>query len=127
MSTEPQKTVRVDRYLNAIRIFKTRTSAQDACSASHVSVNGKNARPSTAVKVGDRIEARAPRGQVVLVVKGLAEKRLGSAPARELYEDLSPPPEEKEKDERFAIRQRGQGRPTKADRRKIQRFRGGFD
>ncbi len=127
MSSDSLQSVRVDRYLTAIRIYKTRTSAQDACSASHVSVNGKNARPSTSIKVGDRIEARAPRGQVVLVVKGLAEKRLGAAPARELYEDLSPPPDEKDKDERFAIRQRGQGRPTKADRRKIQRFRGGFD
>lgn len=116
--------VRVDRYLCAARIFKSRTGAQEACAASHVKVNGKNARSSHPVKVGDKIEARAPRGQVVLIVLELAEKRQAPPRARELYEDHSPPPEAKEP--RVAERERGMGRPTKVDRRRMERFRGGF-
>lgn len=119
-----QGSVRVDRWLCAARIYKSRTSAQEACAASHVKVNDKNVRASQGVKVGDRIVARAPRGQVVLVVAALADKRLSPPKARELYEDHSPPPEAKP--EGFALRERGMGRPTKADRRKLERFRGGF-
>ncbi|MCH2110600.1 MAG: RNA-binding S4 domain-containing protein [Polyangiaceae bacterium] len=116
--------VRVDKYLTATRIFKSRTQAQDACEASHVKVNGKNVRSSQSVKVGDRIETRAPRGDVVMIILELAEKRQSAPRARELYEDHSPPPEEKTR--AIGQRDRGMGRPTKADRRKLQRFRGGF-
>ncbi len=73
------------------------------------------------MRVGDRIEADAPRGKVVLVVLGLSEKRLAPPAARELYEDHSPPPEPREP--ALAVRERGAGRPTKADRRKIDRLR----
>lgn len=116
--------VRIDRYLCAARIYKSRTLAQEACAASHVKLNGKNARSSAQVKVGDRIEARAPRGNVVMVVTLLADKRLSPQLARELYEDHSPPPEEKS--DHFAERERGMGRPTKSDRRRMERFRGGW-
>lgn len=116
--------VRVDRWLCAARIYKSRTGAQDACAASHVKVNGKNARSSHLVKVGDKIEARAPRGDSILVVVALAEKRLAPPQARELYEDHSPPPPEREA--RVGERERGLGRPTKVDRRRMERFRGGF-
>lgn len=121
---EAPSAVRVDRWLSAARIFKSRTGAQEACLASHVKVNGKNARSSQLVKIGDRIEARAPRGDTILVVTALAEKRLSAPQARELYEDHSPLPEEREP--RVAERERGMGRPTKADRRRMERFRGGF-
>jgi ribosome-associated heat shock protein Hsp15 len=116
--------VRIDRYLVAARMFKSRTTATEACVASHVKVDGKNVRPSHPVKVGDRIEARCPRGDVVLVVLKLADKRLSPALARELYEDHSPPPPEKQP--QLGVRPRGLGRPTKADRRRMERFRGGF-
>lgn len=116
--------VRVDRWLAAARMYKSRTLAQDACAASHVKVNGKNVRSSHAVKVGDKIEARAPRGEVVVIVLLLAEKRLSPIKSRELYEDRSPPPPERE--EQLAVRERGLGRPTKIDRRRMERFRGGF-
>ena len=119
-----ETSVRIDRFLCAARIFKSRTLAQEACAASHVKLNGKNARSGAKVKVGDQIEARAPRGDVVLVVTMLADKRLSPPRARELYEDHSPPPEEKP--ERFAERERGMGRPTKTDRRRMERFRGGW-
>lgn len=74
------------------------------------------------VKIGDEVRAFAPRGIVVLVVKGLAEKRLSAALAQLLYDDNSPPPPPKE--ERLAVRERGAGRPTKADRRALSRLRG---
>jgi ribosome-associated heat shock protein Hsp15 len=116
--------VRIDRWLVAARIFKTRTTSQEACTGGHVEVNGKSVKPSSTVRLGDRITALAPRGRVVLVVAKLEEKRLGPALARELYIDESPPPPPKE--ERVAVRSAGTGRPTKLDRRRMDRFRGGF-
>ena len=114
--------IRIDRWLTAVRVFKSRTLAQAACEAGHVRINDLQVRPSQAVRIGDEVRALAPRGQVVFVVKGLADKRLSAALAQLLYEDHSPPPPPKE--ERVAIRERGAGRPTKADRRAITRLRG---
>jgi ribosome-associated heat shock protein Hsp15 len=118
-------TVRVDRWLSAARIYKSRTQAGDACTAGHVKVNALSVKPSYALKVGDEVVAHAPRGLVVLEVKKLGEKRVSAALARELYEDHSPPPPPRE--ERVAPRLRGAGRPTKADRRAMDRFRGDDD
>jgi ribosome-associated heat shock protein Hsp15 len=115
--------VRLDRWLSAARIYKSRTAAQDACTAGHVSVNGLAARSSHALVVGDEISARAPRGDMVLEVLVLADRRLSPPKARELYADHSPPPPPKE--ERVAPRERGSGRPTKAERRALDRLRGG--
>ena len=115
------ETVRIDRWLSAARIYKSRTLATDACVGGHVRVNGNPVRASHAVKVGDRVEALAPRGPVVLDIAGLAEKRLSPPAARELYEDHSPPPPPRE--ERIAVRLRWSGRPTKAERRALERAR----
>jgi ribosome-associated heat shock protein Hsp15 len=114
--------IRIDRWLCAARIYKSRTSAADACHAGHVRLNGAVARSSHAVRLGDRVEARAPRGQVVLEVLALADKRLSPPKARELYADHSPPPPPRE--ERVAPRSRGAGRPTKAERRALGRLMG---
>ena len=114
--------VRIDRWLTAARVFKSRTLAQAACEAGHVRVNDLHAKPSQPVKIGDEVRALAPRGQLVLVVKGLGDKRLSAALAQLLYDDHSPPPPPKE--ERMAVRDRGTGRPTKADRRALSRLRG---
>jgi ribosome-associated heat shock protein Hsp15 len=120
MSAAPS--VRIDRWLAAARIYKSRTAAQEACTAGHVSVNGLAARASHAVVVGAEIRARAPRGDVVLEVSALGEKRLSAAKARELYLDHTPPPPPRE--ELVAPRERGAGRPTKADRRATDKLRG---
>jgi ribosome-associated heat shock protein Hsp15 len=85
-------------------------------------LNGSVARASQLVRIGDRLEALAPRGPVVLEVLALAEKRLSPPKARELYADHSPPPPPRE--ELVAVRERGAGRPTKADRRALERLRG---
>jgi ribosome-associated heat shock protein Hsp15 len=113
---------RIDRWLTATRIFKSRTLAQEACEAGHVRINDLPAKPSAVVKLGDEVRAFAPRGTIVFLVKGLADKRLSAALAQLLYEDHSPPPPPKE--ERVAVRDRGAGRPTKADRRALSRLRG---
>lgn len=116
------ESTRIDRWLSAARIYKSRTSASDACNGGHVKINGSPVtRASHVVRVGDEIHAVAPRGLVVLKVLGIAEKRLSPPLARLLYEDHSPPPPPKE--ERAPARPRGAGRPTKADRRALERLR----
>jgi len=113
-------TVRVDRWLCAARIYKSRTLAREACVAGHVRVNGTSVKPSAPVRVGDEIKSHLARGPVVLMVLGLEEKRQSPARARELFEDRSPPappPEDR------VLRPRRKGRPTKADRRAVDRFR----
>lgn len=114
--------VRIDKWLAAARIYKSRTAAQEACAAGHVSVNGLAVRSSHAVVAGDEVRARAPRGDLVLEIVALGDKRLSPPKARELYVDHSPPPPPRE--ELVAPRERGAGRPTKADRRATDRLRG---
>jgi ribosome-associated heat shock protein Hsp15 len=116
------QSIRIDRWLCAARIFKSRTLAGKACDGGLVKVNEEAARSSHLIKPGDEIRANAPRGLTILIVVGIAEKRLSAKLARELYEDHSPPPPPKE--ERIAVRERGAGRPTKADRRALSRLRG---
>jgi ribosome-associated heat shock protein Hsp15 len=114
--------VRIDRWLCAARIFKSRTQAASACTEGSVRVNGVAVKASHMVKIADEIGAHAPRGVVVLDVKALSDKRLSSALARELYNDRSPPPPPK--DELFPPRDAGAGRPTKRDRRAVAKVRG---
>lgn len=86
-------------------------------------LNDVAVKPSHLVKEGDGIRATAPRGLVVVKVLAVADKRLSPALARALYEDHSPPPPPRDE---FAVprRDRGAGRPTKADRRAMERLRG---
>ncbi len=116
--------IRVDRWLTAARLYKTRGAAQTACSGGLVHINGQAVKPSHLVKCGDEVRAEAPRGPVVLIVRQLAEKRLSATLARELYEDRSPPPPPREERIGIAVRDRGAGRPTKADRRALERLKG---
>jgi ribosome-associated heat shock protein Hsp15 len=113
--------VRIDRWLSAARIYASRSQATDACAAGHVTLNGDVVRASHAVRIGDELAADAPRGHVILKIVKLADKRLGPPLARELYEDHSPPPPPRE--ELFPMRPRGAGRPTKQERRKLDRAR----
>jgi ribosome-associated heat shock protein Hsp15 len=115
--------VRIDRWLVAARIFKTRGMAQRACDGGRVKLNGSNVKPSHWVKCGDEVRAEIARGSLILVVRELAEKRLGPPQAKLLYDDRSPPPPAKE-ERPIALRERGTGRPTKAERRAIDRLLG---
>ena len=113
--------VRIDRWLHAARLYKTRGMAQRACQGGLVKLNDRAVRPSHLLRVGDRIRADAPRGPFVATVLSLAERRLAPPLARQLYEDHSPPPPPRE--QRIAVRAHGAGRPTKGERRAIDRLR----
>lgn len=113
--------VRIDRWLCATRLYKTRSLCQKACSGGLVKLNGESVRASHPVRPGDEVRAEAPRGLVIWRVVGLAEKRLSASLAAELYQDHSPPPPPRE--ERVAPRERGTGRPTKNERRALERWR----
>jgi ribosome-associated heat shock protein Hsp15 len=115
---------RVDQWLWAIRLTKTRGDATDACRAGRVQVNGRPAKAATPVRAGDRVEARLHGRERVLEVVDALRKRVGAPLAVQAYVDHSPPPPERD-DDPFGLRDRGTGRPTKRDRRQLDRWRGG--
>lgn len=114
--------VRIDQFLTAARLCKSRALARDACTGGHVKLNGITVKPSHVVRAGDEIRATLARGPTVVKVLALADKRLSPPLARALYEDHSPPPPPK--DDWAPRRDRGAGRPTKSDRRALRRLRG---
>lgn len=118
------ESTRADRWLWAIRLYKTRATAADACKAGHVTVNGKKAKPAAPVRVGDRIEARVNQHQRIVEVLRVIDSRVGAPIAVECYADHSPPPPPRESAASLAgARDRGSGRPTKKDRREMERLR----
>ena len=114
---------RVDKWLWAVRLYKTRTAATDACRAGHVKVNQCGAKPSTVVRPGDTVSARAPGRDVVVQVAAIIDKRVGAPLAAACYVDHSPPPPTEERVAPVFARDRGTGRPTKRDRRQLDRAR----
>jgi ribosome-associated heat shock protein Hsp15 len=117
--------VRLDRWLWAARFYKSRSLAQAACAGGKVDVNGQAAKPSRAVRVGDRLRLTVGEWRRELVVRALAERRGPAGEARALYEDLSaPPPPRPRRAPPPAWRTPGFGRPTKRERRLIDRLRG---
>ena len=99
--------------------------ATDACSGGHVKLNGLGTKPSKKVRIGDEIEARTPGGLRIVEIVELSDKR-GPAPvAQALYNDHSPPPPPKDPVQRI-FRERGTGRPTKRERRKLDKWRDKF-
>ena len=121
---EPLTSVRVDAWTWGIRLYATRSAATAACKAGHVKVNGANAKPSLAVRPGDSVRAHTPGGERIVVVTGLIDKRTSAAMAVLLYEDRTPPPPPREERPTTVQRDRGSGRPTKRDRRQVERLRG---
>ena len=114
---------RIDKWLWAVRLYPTRASAADACSGGHVRVNGASAKPATTVRIGDRVTAFAGGRDRVLEVVRIIEKRVGAAIAEECVVDHSPPPPPPSDLNPMFVRERGSGRPTKRDRRQLDRFR----
>jgi len=114
----------VDRWLWSVRLAKTRPDAAAACRAGHVRINDKPAKPSSAVVPGDRVKARiGGRTRIVEVVR-VIQKRVGAADAVTCYLDRTPP-EPAVPLPPVAVRDRGAGRPTKRDRRMLEKFRAG--
>lgn len=116
------ESTRVDRWLWAVRLTKTRPDAATACRGGHVRVNDRPAKPSTTVVPGDQVQARlGDRTRVVEVVR-VIQKRVGAADAVTCFLDRTPaPPPAVEV--AVALRDRGAGRPTKRDRRALDRWR----
>ena len=113
---------RVDKWVWAIRLFKTRADATEACRGGHVKVNGKAAKPATAGTVGDRVLVRVHSADRDVEVAQVIDKRVGAAVAVTCYVDHTPPPPEVD-GIKVAERERGAGRPTKRDRRRLEDFR----
>lgn len=121
--SEPLETTRVDRWLWAVRLYRTRADATEGCKGGHVQVNGAAAKPATSVRVGDRVEAMVHDRQRVLEVVRLIDKRVGAPVAAECLVDHSPPPPDREFSSPLLTRDPGTGRPTKRDRRRLTRFK----
>ncbi|WP_448072010.1 RNA-binding S4 domain-containing protein [Georgenia yuyongxinii] len=124
MAVEEPSSVRVDSWVWAVRLFKSRSQATAACRAGHVRVNDERAKPSTPVKVGDRVIVRGGERERIVVVRRLLIKRVGAVVAAEALVDHSPPPPPAEARAAMPQRERGAGRPTKRERRQLERLRG---
>lgn len=116
-------TVRVDVWLWSVRLLKTRSMATAACRAGHVRVNDDRAKPATTVRPGDEVRLRHDGRERIVIVQRIVRKRVGAAIAEECLIDKSPPPPPREALIQVGLRERGAGRPTKRDRRELERLR----
>ena len=118
--------VRVDKWLWAVRIFKTRSQATEACKKGHVFIGDTVLKPSRLVQVGNTIRVRKPPITKSLKILALAEKRMSAKLILDFVEDITPAEEiellEMQKNMRWIARDRGTGRPTKKDRRELDDF-----
>lgn len=123
--TELEK-IRIDKWLWAVRLFKTRSLAADACAAGKIKMDGESLKASYMLKAGQTIQVQKEGIRMIIKVVKLIEKRVGAPLAVQCYEDLTPP-EEKDKlkfpSVFYEVRDRGIGRPTKKDRRAIEKFK----
>jgi ribosome-associated heat shock protein Hsp15 len=127
--TSPQS-VRMDKWLWAARIYKTRTQAADACRNGRVTIDGQPIKPSRDVKIGDVIHARNDDFTRTTKVLALLERRVSGTAAKEFAEDLTPASEyEKRRQpvlQPLFFRPKGMGRPTKKQRRDITKLGDGY-
>ena len=124
---EAKEKLRIDKYLWAIRLFKTRSQAGDACDNGKVKWLGNNVKAAKAVNIGEEYEVRNEAKKIVIKVTGLLEKRVAYPEAIKHYEDVTPPEEldvVKFQPSAFNTGKRLSkvGRPTKRDRRDIENF-----
>jgi ribosome-associated heat shock protein Hsp15 len=120
------ESTRVDRWLWAVRLTKTRSDAAAACRGGHVRVNDRPAKPATTVSPGDEVRARVGDTTRIVEVVRVIQKRVGAADAAVCFLDRTPPPPPPtEAPAQVARRERGAGRPTKRERRVLDKFRTG--
>ncbi len=124
MTSDETGSVRTDTWVWSVRLFASRSAATAACKGGRVHVNGKRAKPSQPIRVGDRVTATTPGGERVVVVRRLLSKRVGAAVAAASGPRGTRPP--RRRDQRLAMPRRdpGAGRPTKRERRALDRLRG---
>jgi len=116
--------VRVDSWLWAVRVYKTRSASTAACRAGHVRVNSERAKAAQPVTIGDEVRVRIAGFDRVLVVRETLVKRVSAAVAVTSYLDNSPPLPSPEDVALAPRRDRGAGRPTKRERRDLEKLRG---
>ncbi|MFL1683422.1 MULTISPECIES: RNA-binding S4 domain-containing protein [Bacteroidales] len=118
--------VRIDKWMWATRIFKTRTIAAEACKKGRVSVSGTTVKPSRTIKIGDIIQVRKPPVTYSFKVLALTENRMGAKLVPEFLENVTPPEQmeilELSRISGFINRSKGMGRPTKRDSRELKKF-----
>jgi ribosome-associated heat shock protein Hsp15 len=114
----------VDSWIWSVRLAKTRSAASSACRGGHVRVNGVRVKPAHVIRAGDEVRLRGEGRERVVVVQQVIAKRVGASVAAECYIDNSPPPPPREEAIPVAVRDRGAGRPTKRERRSIERLLG---
>ena len=118
--------IRLDKFLWATRICKTRTIATEACKKGRVSIGGANAKPSRPVQIGEIIEVRKPPITYSFKVLDLAENRMGAKLVPQYLENVTPPEQyeliEMIRLSGFVNRAKGEGRPTKRDGRELKKF-----
>lgn len=118
------ESVRIDSWIWSVRLFKTRSAGATACRGGHVQVNGERVKPAHSLRVGDEVRVRQEGWERIVIVKRLIRKRVGAPVAVQCYVDNSPPPPPRTAVAPAGIRDRGTGRPTKRDRRELERLRG---
>lgn len=116
--------VRIDVWVWAVRLLKTRSLSAQACKEGHIKLNGVAVKPSQLVTPGDRVRVWADHRERDVEVVSTVRKRVGAAIAQACYIDHSPPPPPKEILLSMPRRDKGAGRPTKKERRDIDRLRG---
>ena len=121
-----EEVARIDKWLWAARIFKTRSIAVDACKNGRVTINGVNVKPSHMVKAGEVVAVRKPPVTYSFKILKMIEQRVGAKLLPEIYENVTPPDQyellEMNRISGFVDRARGTGRPTKKDRRAMDSF-----
>ena len=121
-----EEVARIDKWLWAARIFKTRSIAVDACKNGRVTINGVNVKPSHMVKAGEVVAVRKPPVTYSFKILKTIEQRVGAKLLPEIYENVTPPDQyellEMNRISGFVDRARGTGRPTKKDRRAMDAF-----
>ncbi len=121
--------VRVDKWLWSVRIFKNRTLATDACKSGKVKIDGVNVKPSYNLHIGEIVKVKKNGFLFTFRVEKLIQKRVGAPLAQECYTDLTPEEELNKFNDWFIgkaspeKREKGAGRPTKKERRRIDRFK----
>ena len=120
--------MRVDKWLWAARVFKTRSLAADACDGGKVDVNEQSVKPAKALRPGDVVRVTLPQGRRrILKVNALDDRRGSATVARTLYEDLTPPEPARARQAPPPYREPGTGRPTKRERREVDRLMEGWE
>ena len=120
---------RLDKWLWAVRLFKTRSLAADACRAGSVSVNDRPAKPAREVRTGEIVTVRLGLVRRTLIVRAVPASRVGAPRVAEFCEDRTPAEEfakaREQRVQHLLARERGSGRPTKRDRRALEQLLGG--